>query len=48
MKSEPNRTTIIGLFFLLTLLATTLIITPAAIGGDYPWKNHAKPYDFTL
>ncbi len=45
MKFESNRTTV-RLFFLLTILCSSLIIAPPATAGGYPWKDHAKPYDF--
>ena len=43
----PNKrwTTVLLICFLILLTAPFIIITEAEAGG-YPWKNHAKPFDF--
>ena len=43
--SNKYLSTVLPIFFLILMTALFFTITEVEAGG-YPWKNHAKPYDF--
>ena len=45
MMPKKYLTTVLPICFLILLTALFFTITEAEAGG-YPWKDHAKPYDF--